>query len=226
MLVLAIDISTVTPVVALGGLAGPIVVGSVDPGPAVRHGRRVVPLIREVLDRAGAGLPDVIGVGLGPGSFTGLRVGLMAAKTLAYAWGRPLAGFDSLEAVARGGLWTGEVAVAADAQRGGLFAGRYRRTSASGEVETVAASDLVEPMAWLESLGVDVPICTSDPERLRRLLGEAMCRRLIEVRGPSAEAIVGLTERAAGRGEWLDPFFAEPSYGRPSAAEEKSTASL
>ncbi len=56
-----------------------------------------------MLADAGLALRDIelIGVGLGPGSYTGLRVGVTAAKTLAYVTGALLVGFDSLEAVAR-----------------------------------------------------------------------------------------------------------------------------
>ena len=60
-------------------------------------------MIEKVLAETGVarGEIDTLVVGLGPGSYTGLRVGLMAAKTLAYATGAPLIGFDSLESIAR-----------------------------------------------------------------------------------------------------------------------------
>ena len=67
-----------------------------------RHGRDLVPRLREVLERAGV-RPidlDVVAVGLGPGSYTGLRIGLAAAKVLAYVSGASIVGIDSLEVVA------------------------------------------------------------------------------------------------------------------------------
>ena len=88
---------------------------------AQKHGRDLIPCIAELLAMGGigGGEIDAIGVGLGPGSFTGLRVGVTAAKTLAYITGAPLVGMDSLLAVA----WNApgdalRVSVIADAHAG------------------------------------------------------------------------------------------------------------
>ena len=67
---------------------------------------------------------------VGPGSFTGLRVGVVCAKTLAYATGARLAAVDTLEAIAANSPPDVEtVHVITDAQRGDLFVGTYRRTA-------------------------------------------------------------------------------------------------
>ena len=71
---------------------------------------------------------EVIGVGLGPGSYTGLRVGVTAAKTLAYVTGAALVGLDSLEAVAWNAPGTAlRVSVVADAQRGDVYSAEFMR---------------------------------------------------------------------------------------------------
>lgn len=95
-----------------------------------RHGRDLIPRIGELLRVAGLNVNDltVVAVGLGPGSFTGLRIGLTAARMLAYTAGADLLGLDSLEGWAR----TAppeilRVHVAADAQRGDVYAADFLR---------------------------------------------------------------------------------------------------
>src|SRR4051794_8320527 len=98
MNLLALDTSTPVAAVALARGDGDVLVAPSDPDP--RHGRALLPMVRDLLARSGLALRDldVLAVGLGPGSYTGLRIGLTAAKTLAYATGVPLIGLDSLEA--------------------------------------------------------------------------------------------------------------------------------
>src|SRR4051812_44527958 len=68
-----------------------------------RHARDLVPLIRELLSEQSWRARDLgaVIVGRGPGSYTGLRVGLISAKTLAYATGCALLGVDTFAAIAR-----------------------------------------------------------------------------------------------------------------------------
>ena len=92
------------------------------------HAERLMPMIALLLeDEAAAGRrPDAILVDCGPGSFTGIRVGLAAAHGLAIGWGVPLHGFSSMAliaAAARDGA--GEVAVALQGGHGELFVQRY-----------------------------------------------------------------------------------------------------
>jgi tRNA threonylcarbamoyl adenosine modification protein YeaZ len=89
------------------------------------HAERLVPLIRDLL---GDRRPASILVGCGPGSFTGLRVGLAAAHGLAIGWRVPLAGFSSLALIVAGAPGDGdEYAVALHGGHGQLFVQTYGR---------------------------------------------------------------------------------------------------
>ena len=105
------------------------------------HAERLIPMIDEVLSEAGLALKDMtrIGVTIGPGSFTGLRVGLSTLKGLAYALQVPLVGVSSLEALAveAGGP---DVAALAVVKKGEVYLGRYRR----GTLEPITTHPVAE----------------------------------------------------------------------------------
>jgi len=114
MRVLALDTST--PICAVAVLAGERVLAEDDRPSEARHGEVLLPRVRDVLAAARLA-PDaleLIAVGIGPGSFTGLRTGLASAKGLALALGRPLRAVCSLRALAAG---LSDDAIAPDALR-------------------------------------------------------------------------------------------------------------
>ena len=98
------------------------------------HSERLVPMIAEMLDGRTA---DTIIVGVGPGSFTGIRVGIAAANGLAIGWNAELHGMSSLALLAAGAAGTGQVAAAVIGGHGELFVQQF--DTATGE----ATSELV-----------------------------------------------------------------------------------
>jgi tRNA threonylcarbamoyladenosine biosynthesis protein TsaB len=106
--VLGLDTATPATVVGLVTGDGAAVELRHDPEPGSRpeHAARLLPLAREALDRAGLDWPDVarIGAGIGPGTFTGLRIGVATARALAQATGAQLAAVSTLEALATGAV--------------------------------------------------------------------------------------------------------------------------
>lgn len=87
------------------------------------HQERLAPLVRELMSSAGLAFADLdrIGVTVGPGSFTGLRVGLAFAKGLALALGKPSVGVGALEALAASAPGSGLAAAVIDAKRGQVY---------------------------------------------------------------------------------------------------------
>ena len=112
----------------------------------------LIPMAREVLAEAGADFPsiDMFGVTTGPGAFTGLRIGLAAARGMALASGRPLAGVSTFDAVAHG-LPAGEregrsVLVAVESRREDIFIQWFdSKLIPVDEARSVRPEDLVLP---------------------------------------------------------------------------------
>jgi tRNA threonylcarbamoyladenosine biosynthesis protein TsaB len=128
MKILALDTSSVLTAVAVAD--GERVLAEDGSPSGDRHGEVLLPRIQAQLSAAGLSLSQIelIGVGLGPGSFTGLRVGVATAKGLALATGIPICGVSSLEVLARGVLDAADrAAVVLDAGRGELCAAVYAR---------------------------------------------------------------------------------------------------
>jgi tRNA threonylcarbamoyl adenosine modification protein YeaZ len=128
MIILAID--TATAAVSVAVHDGETVLAERATPPSPRHAELLAPAIGEVLAEVGLTPRDVttIGVGVGPGPFTGLRVGLVTARVMGHALGVEVHGVCSLDVVAAGaarlGL-TGEFLVATDARRREVYWGRY-----------------------------------------------------------------------------------------------------
>jgi tRNA threonylcarbamoyladenosine biosynthesis protein TsaB len=142
MRILAFDTATPATAVALSGPGSIVVTARHDPRPGERpgHATRLLPLIAKVLERARVGWPDVdrIAVGVGPGTFTGLRIGIASARALAQARDIPLVGVSTLQSLALAGSRASlrredplppeiDVALAVvDARRGEVFAASWR----------------------------------------------------------------------------------------------------
>jgi len=127
-MLVALDTSTLTLSLALVSPGPSLVAAELHPPP--RKQSEMLPgAIPELLARHGLRLADVTGyaVGLGPGSFTGLRIGLATVKALAYAHRRPVGGASSLAALALEGPEAVPLVAAMVARKGELYVGRYRR---------------------------------------------------------------------------------------------------
>ena len=131
-----------------------------DPPPGARpgHATRLMPLIEELLEEHGRGWGQVkrIAVGVGPGTFTGLRIGVATARALGHARAIPLVGIPTLQSLAFGARRersAGAVLAVLDARRRELFAGGWRVE----EVARQGAPALLEPAALaLDALGQSI----------------------------------------------------------------------
>jgi tRNA threonylcarbamoyladenosine biosynthesis protein TsaB len=128
--ILGLDTATPATVVAVLPAAGEPVELRHEPGPGERpgHAAQLLPLARRALEAVGATFADVrrIGVGVGPGTFTGLRIGVATARALAQATGAEVAGISTLEALAVEAGDDRAVLAVLDARRGEAYAAAFR----------------------------------------------------------------------------------------------------
>lgn len=119
---------TATPFVTVALHDGESVVATYSSGAAMRHGEMLAPGIATVLADAGCTAKDLTGiaVGVGPGPFTGLRVGLVTARTMAAAAGLPVHGVCTLDVLAAEVDDASDFLVATDARRREVYLARYR----------------------------------------------------------------------------------------------------
>jgi tRNA threonylcarbamoyladenosine biosynthesis protein TsaB len=122
-MLLALDTSGPAAQVALLGAGGALLSARSEPM-ATGHAERLLPLVEEVLEGAGARYADLtrVGVTIGPGSFTGVRIALAAARALGQALGVPVVGVSTLVALAAEGERDMPVLAVVDARRGEVYA--------------------------------------------------------------------------------------------------------
>ncbi|GAA0605412.1 tRNA (adenosine(37)-N6)-threonylcarbamoyltransferase complex dimerization subunit type 1 TsaB [Streptomyces crystallinus] len=210
MLLLAVD--TATPAVTVALHDGTDVVAETSRVDARRHGELLLPAVHQVLADAGLTLDAVtdLVVGVGPGPYTGLRVGLVTAATFGSVLGVPVHGLCTLDGLAYASGIEGPFAVATDARRKEVYWARYDdfRTRA-GEPSVDRPAEIAEQVAGLPVVGAGALLY---PESFP------------DARGPehqSAAALASLAaERLAAGAAFLPPT---PLYlRRPDAQVPKN----
>jgi len=227
MTLLVLDTSTRRAALALVTAGG--LVRAARPDPEARHGRALLPAVRDLLAAAGLRAADLDGlaVGVGPGSYTGLRVGVTAAKTLAYALGKPLAALDSLEAVARNAPDDAlTVAAIADAQRGDLYAADFARRAPGGPLVRTGPTRVVAAGPWAAGLAEGAYVlgpAMTLPKLAAAVLDHARSPGpdRPDDHDPDPERLAALALEVWRSGRRDDPLTLEPVYLRRSAAEDQ-----
>lgn len=228
MSVLAFDTATAATAVALSpGREQPALQARDDPPPGQRpgHAGRLLPLVDELMARAELGWDDLalIAVGTGPGTFTGLRIGIATARALARAAGLPLAGVSTLLSLAHGAATAaqaagaGHVVAVLDARRGEAFAAAWRLGGWEPVLETGAYGP-DELAARVGRLG-PAPLAVGDGAiRFRELLERRGA--IIPDDGSAVHRVTATVHAELARGlHTADPDEIRPEYIRIPDAE-------
>ncbi len=195
----------------------------------VTYSERLLPAIDRVLADAGLAVGDLggVAVAIGPGSFTGLRIGLSTAKGLAAAAGLPLAGVPTLRALAWGLPFARHpICPILDARKGEVYCALFRW--AEGRLVQDMAEAALPPDALAARIG-EPTIFVGDgvaPHApfLARALGPRALFPPPALAGARPAAVAALGRERLLRGERDDPAALTPRYLRPSEAELKRAA--
>ena len=226
MNVLAIESSGVIGSVAACSGSGTLAEKSLEHG--MEHGRLLVALMDEVVRLAGWNKKEeieLVAVSRGPGSFTGLRVGIACAKTLSTFTQADLIGVCSMDALAQNAPeeFT-HILTVIDAKRGQVYAAAYERRN--GVLHPKAAPAIMRPAEAVDLIGGKRAFVLGDAlTRYEEVFTSAECEpappELWRIRASSV-ALLGLDAFAHGRSD--DPIMLEPMYLRRPEAEERRLA--
>ncbi|MBM4254724.1 MAG: tRNA (adenosine(37)-N6)-threonylcarbamoyltransferase complex dimerization subunit type 1 TsaB [Deltaproteobacteria bacterium] len=228
MLLLGLD--TATQIASVGITRGEEVLAEASTRATSNHTETLLPLIAEVLAQAQVTLPDIegIGVAIGPGSFTGLRIALGTVKGLAYATGQPVAGIPTLEALAYTvSDWAGLVCPILDARKREVYTALFYR-SASGEIAPVRSAQVSTLKSVLEQISAPCLFLGDGVETYGEAIREHCSDRAhllpFETYHPRGAVVAKLAWRRLSRSDADDIATLVPSYVRPPEAVLKRTS--
>jgi tRNA threonylcarbamoyladenosine biosynthesis protein TsaB len=189
------------------------------------HSERVLKTIDRVLEDSGISIGDIDGfaVSVGPGSFTGLRIGVSAAKGLAFATGKPVGGVSTLDALAQNVRYCPYlICPVLDARKGEVYAALYRNTGKEGLIK-LAPEIAIKPADFLERINENTlflgngvyPYC----DLIRHELGGMAHIALSPFNFIHGSIVAQLGRQNLEKGEYLDLEGFTPQYLRKSEAE-------
>ena len=223
MLILGIETATEQVSVAIGGHEG--VLGSFELTRGRRHAETLVPAIEFLCNQAGIEIAEfsAIAVDIGPGLFTGMRVGIAAGKAIAQALRIPMIGISSLDLLAFPLRYSDRtIAAVIDARKGEVFSAFYRTVPAGVQrVTEPRCSSVDDLVADLIARGQPT-VCVGDGAlRYRDDISAGVRVEFAEqfLAHPSSSPLVQLAHAKALREDWVNPWEIQPLYLRAPDAQ-------
>jgi len=223
VIILGIETSTEQVGCAIGGVEG--VLASFHAARGRRHTETLAPAIDFIREQAQVSLSQVhvVAVGIGPGLFTGLRVGIATAKAIAMALRVPMVGLSGLDLLAYQVRQSPRLIVPViDAKRGEVFTAAYRHVQ--GGVQRMSDYDVMAPHDLASDLlarGDDCLLVGDGALRYAELFedNDRIEVGTVAYAYPSAAALVELAQPRAVREEFVQPSEIEPMYLRKADAD-------
>jgi tRNA threonylcarbamoyladenosine biosynthesis protein TsaB len=198
------------------------------------HSERLIPLLDQLLKAASWSLSELemIGVVRGPGSFTGIRIGIATAQGLAHVLDLPLVGVLSLDALAWAGLGRAEdIVPILDARKNEWYTARYRWSKGQEKADCLTLPQAISTDLWLEQLkGLDRPICFVGDATLKykalieEILGESaviLPDYMSLPRGAYVAKAIWQRWQETGVGELIEPFYIRYSEAEVNWAKKE-----
>ena len=217
-----LHIETATDVCSVALSRGAEVIGLKEEAGGNNHAKHLLPFVEEALKQGGCTVKDLDGVAVsvGPGSYTGLRIGVSTAKGIAYTAGIPVMAIGTLEGIAQGAkaLWTGsddvqpQIVPMIDARRMEVFTSRY--DFAMNMMEEVS-SKIVDENTFAELLATQtVVFCGNGMPKCRELLSASPNARFVDA-PVSARYLL-----PAALKKWKEQAFEDVAYFEPFYLKE------
>lgn len=225
MKILALETSTIAGSVAVvddnKGL-----IGEVRVDVKVAHSERLMPSVEWLLNASDLSINDIdaFGVSIGPGSFTGLRIGLSTAKGLAFSTGKPLVPVKTLDAFARTLVYCSyTICPMLDARKNEVYAGLYRWED--DFCKKIVPETAISPEALLNEIkGSGTVLFTGDgavkySELIEKIIGKDAVFAPSYRMSPAASSVAEIAFETLKQGDLPDPVRIIPFYIRKSEAE-------
>ncbi|PSV28877.1 MULTISPECIES: tRNA (adenosine(37)-N6)-threonylcarbamoyltransferase complex dimerization subunit type 1 TsaB [unclassified Photobacterium] len=224
--ILAVDTATENCSVAL--LMGDEVISRCEYAPR-EHTTKILPMVDTVLAEAGIKLNqlDALAYGQGPGSFTGVRIGIGIAQGLAFGADLPMVGVSTLAAMAQGTYRVHQadnVLSAIDARMGEIYWGQYQR-KIDGDWQIIGAEQVIVPDALVESVQTETGIWLTAGTAWE-VYADTLAKLPFEMQQgsvlyPDSQDMVHLAKFAFARGESVSAEVASPVYLRDTVTWKK-----
>ena len=222
MVTLGLDTSTKVATIAVVDRSG--VIGEYSLSKDMSHSEKLMPMIREVLDNIDMKIEDIdlFSVGIGPGSFTGLRIGLSTMKSFSHLLKKPIVGVSTLKALAYNMYGSSSIIMPMlDARRDRVYTGLYKfEDGVIVEVEEpfiLPIKDIEEKLGHYERVIINGSLAYKD--EIESLLPSKVS---FGSRGQNINRATSICEvgmSSFDKGETDDPFTLIPEYIRETKAE-------
>ena len=211
-----LGIETATRVESVAVISGEKILAEVTQEARLTHSETLLPQIKEVLQISDAEEKiDAVAVSIGPGSFTGLRIGLAAAKALAYAWNIKIIGVPTLLALAYH-FPSGTVLPMLDAQKNRAYVRRFKNFLPQGETEIRGIDEIISSASKIDG---EVFLCGDVLSKIKIDLPANVKIAPENLRMPRAANVALCGRDLLNEGKFDNVMNMEPLYIRRSEAE-------